>query len=59
MIDLRDLRQQSTVDALAWTLLHFLWQGALLGFAAFFLLRAGAAGTRHRRAMRSASRRWR
>ena len=38
MIDLR-IFANSTVDALAWTLLHFLWQGALLGFAAFFLLR--------------------
>ena len=27
------------IDALAWTLLHFLWQGALLGFMAFLLLR--------------------
>ena len=39
MIDLRDFAQQATVDALAWTLLHFLWQGALLGFVAFMLLR--------------------
>ena len=31
--------QQPTVDALAWTLIHFLWQGALLGVLAFFLLR--------------------
>ncbi|HYE89357.1 MAG TPA: M56 family metallopeptidase, partial [Vicinamibacterales bacterium] len=28
-----------TIDALAWTLLHFVWQGALLGCAAFFALR--------------------
>ena len=27
------------IDALAWTLLHFLWQGALLGVMAFVLLR--------------------
>ncbi|HUQ85957.1 MAG TPA: M56 family metallopeptidase [Vicinamibacterales bacterium] len=27
------------IDALAWTLLHFLWQGALLGLIAFLLLR--------------------
>ena len=39
MIDLRIFSQPATVDALAWTLLHFLWQGALLGFAAFTLLR--------------------
>jgi beta-lactamase regulating signal transducer with metallopeptidase domain len=39
MIDFRILTQQSTVDALAWTLLHFLWQGALIGFAAFLMLR--------------------
>ncbi len=39
MIDVRAFIQQPTVDALAWTLLHFVWQGALFGFAAFFLLR--------------------
>jgi beta-lactamase regulating signal transducer with metallopeptidase domain len=39
MIDLRVLVEQPLVQALAWTLLHFLWQGALLGFAAFILLR--------------------
>ena len=55
MIDLRDFIQQAIVDALAWTLLHFLWQGALLGFAAFFLLTRRAAGSRRRRDMRSAS----
>src|SRR6186997_1229955 len=27
------------IDSLAWTLLHFLWQGAVLGFLAFLLLR--------------------
>ena len=39
MIDLRIFTAQATVDALAWTLLHFLWQGALAGLAAFVLLR--------------------
>jgi beta-lactamase regulating signal transducer with metallopeptidase domain len=49
MIDLRDLSavalakadfvEQSMLQALAWTLLHFLWQGAVLGLAAFILLR--------------------
>jgi beta-lactamase regulating signal transducer with metallopeptidase domain len=39
MIDIRDFAQQATVDALAWTLLHFLWQGAALGFLALTLLR--------------------
>ena len=39
MIDLRIFSQPGPVDALAWTLLHFLWQGALLGVAAFALLR--------------------
>ena len=39
MIDLRDVVQHPVLQALAWTLLHFLWQGALLGFAAFVLLR--------------------
>lgn len=31
--------ESQTVDALAWTLIHFLWQGAVLGLIAFFLLR--------------------
>ena len=39
MIDLRDVVQQPVMQALAWALLHFLWQGAALGFAAFVLLR--------------------
>ena len=39
MIDLRGLVEQSALQALAWTLLHFIWQGALLGFASFLLLR--------------------
>ena len=55
MIDLRILLQPAIVDALAWTLLHFLWQGALLGFVAFLLLAPGAARSAPRRAMRSAS----
>lgn len=36
---IRDLMQQPSIDALAWTLIHFLWQGALLGVAAFIALR--------------------
>ena len=39
MIDLRDVMQQPPVIALAWALLHFLWQGTVLGLAAFFALR--------------------
>jgi beta-lactamase regulating signal transducer with metallopeptidase domain len=49
MIDARDLSaaalaqgdfvQQPLLQALAWMLLHFLWQGAALGLAAFFVLR--------------------
>lgn len=49
MIDPRDLSavalakagfvEQPMLQALAWTLLHFLWQGAALGFTAFVLLR--------------------
>ena len=49
MIDFRILAQQSTVDALAWTLIHFLWQGALIGFAAFLLLRRRDPGADARR----------
>ena len=33
--------EQATVDALAWTLIHFLWQGAVLGVLAFVVLRFG------------------
>ncbi len=40
MIDFRALVQQPALQALGWTLLHFLWQGAALGFVAFLLLRA-------------------
>jgi len=39
MLDLRGLVQPSSLDALAWTLIHFLWQGALLGCVAFFALK--------------------
>ncbi|MBY0496164.1 MAG: M56 family metallopeptidase [Cyanobacteria bacterium] len=39
MIDFNDFAQQPIVEALAWTLLHFVWQGAVLGFVAFVLLR--------------------
>ena len=34
-------------DALAWTLIHFLWQGAALGVAAFVALRVERAATRY------------
>jgi beta-lactamase regulating signal transducer with metallopeptidase domain len=34
-----DLVQQPIVIALAWTLIHFVWQGALIGAATFVLLR--------------------
>jgi len=34
-----DLMQQPSIAALAWALIHFLWQGALLGGAAFIILR--------------------
>ena len=30
---------QTSIQALAWSLVHFLWQGAVLGFIAFALLR--------------------
>ena len=39
-----------TIEALAWTLIHFLWQGALLGGAAFVTLqivRPQRAATRY------------
>ena len=39
MIDLIDFAQQPTMQALGWTLLHFLWQGALIGAAVFVALR--------------------
>ena len=41
MIDPGDLVQHSSLEALAWALLHFLWQGAVLGFGAFLVLRLG------------------
>ena len=34
-----DLMRQPSIAALGWTLIHFLWQGALLGGAAFLILR--------------------
>jgi bla regulator protein blaR1 len=40
MVDFRALEQQPALQALGWTLLHFLWQGAALGFVAFILLHA-------------------
>ena len=36
---LRDFAQQPLMQALAWALIHFLWQGALLGLLAFAALR--------------------
>jgi beta-lactamase regulating signal transducer with metallopeptidase domain len=39
MIDVREVVQQPALQALAWSLLHFFWQGAVLGCAAFVLLR--------------------
>ena len=50
MIDLHELVEQPLMQALAWALLHFLWQGALLGSLAFVLLRlvrAPHAATRY------------
>ena len=41
MNTLIDVMRQPSIAALAWALIHFLWQGALLGGAAFFILRAG------------------
>jgi hypothetical protein len=37
MIEL--LVSPTMLDALAWTLIHFLWQGSVLGAAAFIALR--------------------
>ena len=39
MSNLRDLAQQPFTQALAWALIHFVWQGAVLGFLAFVALR--------------------
>ena len=39
MTTIFDLMQHPSIAALAWTLIHFLWQGALLGGAAFLILR--------------------
>ena len=41
MTTLIELMRQPWIAALAWALIHFLWQGALLGGAAFLILRAG------------------
>ena len=32
---------QTSIQALAWALVHFLWQGAVLGLMAFAVLRLG------------------
>ena len=39
MTTILDLMRHPSIAALAWTLIHFLWQGALLGGAAFLTLR--------------------
>ena len=39
MSPLLDLLDHAMVGALGWTLLHFVWQGALIGLAAFVVLR--------------------
>src|SRR5687768_1073147 len=39
MTTIFDLMQHPSIAALGWTLIHFLWQGALLGGAAFLILR--------------------
>jgi beta-lactamase regulating signal transducer with metallopeptidase domain len=41
MTTLIEVMRQPSIAALAWALIHFLWQGALLGGIAFFILRAG------------------
>jgi beta-lactamase regulating signal transducer with metallopeptidase domain len=41
MTTLIDVMRQPSIAALAWALIHFLWQGALLGGIAFVILRAG------------------
>ena len=38
------LLDQTTIQALAWSLVHFLWQGAVLGLVAFVLLRMSGLG---------------
>ena len=38
------LLDQTTIQALAWSLVHFLWQGAVLGLVAFVLLRMPGLG---------------
>src|SRR5688500_14766646 len=50
MTTIFDLMQHPSIAALAWTLIHFLWQGALLGGAAFLILhvvRPHCASTRY------------
>src|SRR5688500_12757287 len=45
-----DLMQHPSIAALAWTLIHFIWQGALLGGTAFLILngvRPHRASTRY------------
>src|SRR5687768_12533033 len=39
MIDLSALVRHPAMQALGWTLVHFVWQGAALGLAAFLILR--------------------
>jgi bla regulator protein BlaR1 len=39
MTTISDLMQHPSIAELAWTLIHFLWQGALLGGATFLILR--------------------
>ena len=41
MNTLIELTRQPSIVAFGWALIHFLWQGALLGGVAFVLLRAG------------------
>ena len=50
MTDMLRLVDHPLVATLGWTLTHFVWQGALLGLAAFFLLRVASpaqASTRY------------
>jgi beta-lactamase regulating signal transducer with metallopeptidase domain len=39
MTTIFDLLQHRSIAALAWTLIHFVWQGALIGGGAFLILR--------------------
>jgi beta-lactamase regulating signal transducer with metallopeptidase domain len=50
MIDLLRFIDHPLVATLGWTLTHFVWQGAVVGLAAFFILRVvrpGQAATRY------------